>query len=442
MICFDSKLYEVKEVVFNEHQYSSTSSVEPFKLVKRHLAIKPNCISLIDYKTKELVKSEKMTDLKSWFSGENYYDLTPFFFQNQSVRRHHDSESSSTDGAMASMLKQQSDLLNKSRLRKLANLFNKNKINPNKNFLIHFRNMKWQLQIEDDESLKSITCILLDQSLDIGIDNNPLMLDLTITDHFQNRYKLFSTTSSQNNVRNSTVYYQFNHHQSQISNFYSKLRLNTVAMRASEKKSVFSSNSQKSKLEHSPSLANIAANQQHPEAISENGANCEPNTVDLSNKKASKVMNASIALQAFNINPNSQYESTMALGCVNSTSNMNSNTNAASLYLTSCAKPAKYEAEFQELQLILLWFPEEVAFRLTEVEYALFKQVHPSEYLRYASLNLNNAKSAMLAESAVSNNKTETIDQSDTKSIKLNNVSVKCVEDLLVRYKEVSCCFI
>ena len=399
-----------------------------------------------------------MTDLKSWFSGENYYDLTPFFFQN---RRHHDSESSSTDGTMASMLKQQADLLNSSRLHKLANLFNKNKINPNKNFLIHFRNMKWQLQIEDDESLKSITCILLDQSLDIGIDNNPLMLDLTITDHFQNRYKLFSTTSSQNNVRNSTVYYQFNHHQSQISNFYSKLRLNTVAsvaMRASQNKSVFSSNSQKSKLEHSPSLVNIAASQPHPDVISENGvdpantasaAATATATVDLSSsKKASKVMNASIALQAFNVNQNSQYDSTVALGCVNSTSNLNSSNNqVASLYLKSCAKPAKYEAEFQELQLILLWFPEEVAFRLTEVEYALFKQVHPSEYLRYASLNLNNAKSAMLAESAAaatvanvssSNNKSELADQSDTKSIKLNNVSVKCVEDLLVRYKEVS----
>ena len=62
-----------------------------------------------------------MTDLKSWFSGENYYDLTPFFFQNSSNNggtggdngsssRRNDSSSSSFDDAMVMMLKQQSDL--------------------------------------------------------------------------------------------------------------------------------------------------------------------------------------------------------------------------------------------------------------------------------------------------------------------------------------------
>lgn len=439
--CFDSKLYEVKEVIYNEQ-----SSSEPFKLVKRHLAIKPNRISLIDYKTKELVKTEQMTDLKSWFSGENYYDLTPFFFQNSSGRRRHESTSSSLDGTMASILKQQSDLLNSSRLRKFANLFNKNKINPDKNFLIHFRNMKWQLQIDDDDSLKSITCILLDQSLDIGIDSNPLMLDLTITDHFQNRYKLFSSTSSQQqNMRNSTVYF-LNHHQSQISNFYPKKRLtNTVATpRTSEKKSVFSSNSQKSRNDHSPSLSNAA--NQHPETHSEN-VNSIINTNSVGINEDRSKANKAISNQPISTNPVSHYESNNGLACVNSTTNINS-TNTNAFYLTSNMKPAKYEAEFQELQLVLLWFPEEVAFRLTEVEYELFKQVHPSEYLRYASLDINNVKSAMLAESSnkslLENSQVTTDPQSSpksttkSKSLKLNNVSTKSVEDLLVRYKEVN----
>ena len=48
------------------------------------------------------------------------------------------------------------------------------------------------------------------------------------------------------------------------------------------------------------------------------------------------------------------------------------------------------------------------------------------------------AAAATVANVSSSNNKSELADQSDTKSIKLNNVSVKCVEDLLVRYKEVS----
>ena len=67
---------------------------------------------------------------------------------------------------------------------------------------------------------------------------------------------------------------------------------------------------------------------------------------------------------------------------------------------TNCSKGAalyKYEAEFEELQLALLWFPEEVAYRLTEVEYDLFKQVHPSEYLRHATLDMNNFKSCASA---------------------------------------------
>lgn len=58
----------------------------------------------------------------------------------------------------------------------------------NKLFVIEFRTCKWYLQIDDFHSLKSITCILLDQSLDMGIDSNPLMLDLTISEHFQNRF--------------------------------------------------------------------------------------------------------------------------------------------------------------------------------------------------------------------------------------------------------------
>jgi hypothetical protein len=450
--CFDSKLYEVKEVIYNEKEQNNQSA-EPFKLVKRHLAIKHNRISLIDYKTKELIRTEKMTDLKSWFSGENYYDLTPFFFQNSSNNggggggatgsssRRNDSSSSSFDDAMVMMLKQQSDLINSSKLKKFMNFFNKNKINPNKNFLIHFRSMKWQLQIDDDESLKSITCILLDQSLDIGIDSNPLMLDLTITDQFQNKYKLFSSSSGSynQNIRNSTVCYQFNqHHQSQISNFYSKKRLTTVT-RNSQKKSVFSSNSQKSRNDHSPSFSNLNNQQQQPQ---------QPQQTDQTEQSIEDRHKSTANNKSQYPNPTSHYESTSNMIMNNNNNNTNNN-----FFMTSSSsvKPAKYESEFLELQLILLWFPEEVAFRLTDVEYELFKEVHPSEYLRYASLNINNIKSALLAETnnkllttnadppeqTTSNQETSTT-TTTIKPIKLNNVSTKTVEDLLVRYKEVS----
>ncbi len=44
--------------------------------------IKANKITLIDYKTKLFVKSQRITDLKSWFSGDGYYNLTPVFLLN------------------------------------------------------------------------------------------------------------------------------------------------------------------------------------------------------------------------------------------------------------------------------------------------------------------------------------------------------------------------
>ena len=60
-------------------------------------------------------------------------------------------------------------------------------------------NCKWYLQVDDFESLKSITCILLDQSL----DSNPLMLNLTISEHFKNKHKNY--TSSDKNFNNNRM---------------------------------------------------------------------------------------------------------------------------------------------------------------------------------------------------------------------------------------------
>jgi len=54
----------------------------------------------------------------------------------------------------------------------------------------------------------------------MGIDSNPLMLDLTISEHFQNRHKLFSPISPQNSGfqnRNSSTNNKF---QSATSNLH------------------------------------------------------------------------------------------------------------------------------------------------------------------------------------------------------------------------------
>lgn len=40
----------------------------------------------------------------------------------------------------------------------------------------------------------------------------------------------------------------------------------------------------------------------------------------------------------------------------------------------------------------MLWFPEELALKLTEVEYELFRKIPPAEYLRHATLDMNNFK--------------------------------------------------
>ena len=60
-----------------------------------------------------------------------------------------------------------------------------------------FRNSRWHLYIEDQASLKSITCLLLDQSLDLGINNNPLMFDSTLSEHFTT-HKHLITNKHQN----------------------------------------------------------------------------------------------------------------------------------------------------------------------------------------------------------------------------------------------------
>ena len=190
--CFGCVLFTVKEIVY---ETNTNTNVVTFKKVKRLLAIKPNKISLIDAKTKALVTSQRMTDLKSWYSGDGYYNLTPIFLLNSTsspfVQQQqppfmsaHASSSSSSPHTNPAV----------SFLAHLFRLTNANsRIDINKLFVIEFRTCKWHLQIDDFHSLKSITCILLDQSLDMGIDSNPLMLDLTISEHFQNRleYSIF-----------------------------------------------------------------------------------------------------------------------------------------------------------------------------------------------------------------------------------------------------------
>lgn len=185
--CFGCVLFTVKEIVY---ETNTNTGVVTFKKVKRLLAIKANKISLIDSKTKSLVTSQRMTDLKSWYSGDGYYNLTPIFLLNSSASPMMAGQQQPQQQPFINTAHASSSHTNPA-LNLLAYLFrfsNNSSIDMNKLFVIEFRTCKWHLQIDDFHSLKSITCILLDQSLDMGIDSNPLMLDLTISEHFQNRY--------------------------------------------------------------------------------------------------------------------------------------------------------------------------------------------------------------------------------------------------------------
>lgn len=212
--CFGCVMFTVKEIIFDNDNPTNTNGSVAFKKVKRLLALRPNKILLIDYKTKELIRSERMSDLKSWFSGDGYYNLTPMFLLHPQPQGVTEAQNRSNE------MNQQ--FLNQSFTSQFANLFRmgSNNFDMDKLFVIEFRSCKWHLQIDNFHSLKSITCILLDQSLDMGIDNNPLMLDLTISEHFQNRYMLTSPgTQTKNNGRTSASNFHSGH--GHISNFYS-----------------------------------------------------------------------------------------------------------------------------------------------------------------------------------------------------------------------------
>ena len=193
--CYGCVLFTVKEIVFDTPT-DGTGEQAPksvsFKKVKRLLAIRPNKISLIDHKT------------KSWFSGDGYYNLTPVFLLNPSLQTHEQQQQQSADNMPHTHHGQQQSFINNSLANQLANFFRlgSSTIDMDKLFVIEFRGCKWHLQIDNFHSLKSITCILLDQSLDMGIDSNPLMLDLTISEHYQNRYKLLAPTSHASNNNN------------------------------------------------------------------------------------------------------------------------------------------------------------------------------------------------------------------------------------------------
>ena len=197
--CFGSILFKVKEIVYDMSNMNKSDGLLSFKKVKRLLVIKPNKISLVDYKTKLLIKSQRMSDLKSWFSGDGYYNLTPMFLLNNpkpndlvdvsGVNHRENLNGSFSFGNHQLFSSNMHDNL-LSRLFQFR--FDSQSLDIEKLFVIEFRDCKWHLQIDDFQSLKSITCILLDQSLDMGIDNNPLMLDLTISEQYQNKYNIFS----------------------------------------------------------------------------------------------------------------------------------------------------------------------------------------------------------------------------------------------------------
>jgi hypothetical protein len=69
LCCYASILLTVKEIV-SIPSADECSTILSIKKVKRLLAIKSNKISIVDYKTKKLIRTQRISDLKSWCSGD------------------------------------------------------------------------------------------------------------------------------------------------------------------------------------------------------------------------------------------------------------------------------------------------------------------------------------------------------------------------------------
>jgi hypothetical protein len=476
--CFGCVLFTVKEIVYDYDDSNPNSFGYTFKKVKRLLAINPNNILLIDYKTKILIKSQRMADLKSWFSGDGYYNLTPLFMHSPSIVTNHRMSYNSDNASHKDSIhfrnnnqqqQQQQQNPHQSPSIALASMlrFNQKSIDMNKLFVIEFRNCKWHLQIDDFHSLKSITCILLDQSLDMGIDSNPLMLDLTISEHFQNRYKVFSPNNSPNNG---------GHFKSPTS---SKAKRSTAASLKSNLISTTNNLAINKLNTHNPSMAlknksvcidpinsNNSSNRKDLHLQSNSiVSHCNNITnVTISNDMIEEKKSKSSIIPAmfhhpasFGVNGPNDTNNPQTVTPTPTTAAISNNTICSSSINNktnmTLSQTYKYEQEFQELQMILLWFPEEVAIRLTDVEYELFKQVHPSEYLRHATLDMNNHKSSLIAEASANRARNEilstmsssldcntlnaSLDTDNSLIIEQPKVS-RSVQDLINRYKEVS----
>jgi hypothetical protein len=427
------------------------------KKVKRLLVIKPNKISLVDYKTKMLIKTQRMTDLKSWFSGDGYYNLTPMFLLNSQTNSSHQNQdlhdatnANRGDNANTSFSYGNTNQASGGGgssdnlfLRLLQFRFDSKSIDMDKLFVIEFRDCKWHLQIDDFQSLKSITCILLDQSLDMGIDSNPLMLDLTISEHYQNKYNIFSPgfASFSRNTNRNIFSTHATHYSSHFSNLNNKKPKNSAFVY---------SGAHNSKADQTNSVQ-----QQHPGAsisLNINNRNQSANFIEPDSESTATVhSNVGLGVSgATGLTPTAAPPvSSLFPNGSNQVNNQRMHTSNAqplnSFYSSNKQQNIayKYELEFQQLQLMLLWFPEEVAIRLTEVEYELFKQVPPIEYLRHATLDMNNFKTVNLSsnnsdsrKSKLKNDLTEEVSHAEVGAAPV--VYTKSVQDLIVRYKEVS----
>lgn len=347
-----------------------------------------------------------MSDLKNWYSGDGSYissNYGPVFLLNS----HHNVLRAFENGnSVKYSTVNKNDIINDNTQITTEQL-TANSIEISKLFIMEYRTSKWQLYIDDYLALKSIICILLDQSLDLGIDNNPLMLDLTISEHLQqNRNKKFNTNAL--NTFNGNLTKQ---------NF--KLLASKTSSRSVCDKP--SKNHEKSSISLIPAVSSVSGC-----IDAELSSDCYTTVNDAESNSIIKPSQSETKIQY-------------------TTSNANSNTvNNGLLWMNSFY----YAKEFEQLQALLLWFPEEVAYKLTEIEYELFKSVQPIEYLRHVSLDMANfkvtrltllkttttTKTATSPNIANTNQTTPTVD-SNNDNTKAQN---KTVQDLILRYKEVS----
>lgn len=311
------------------------------------LAIKSNKLLMLDFKTKTLLKQEKISDLVNWYSGVNML------------------RAANTLSTTIPL----DELINNKKTKKMLDI--------NRLLIIIFRtkiSSYWLLQIDNQSFMKSIQCLLLDYTLNLGIDNNLFSFDYTLKQHIAQFSSKINSPQKQQNASKTSRF-----------NIFKKTRLATTK----------ETNDPPSITIDPSSVASSVDTSLNPHIIIQD----DPYSCTSAYSYTTKTQNDESYLRITNPNAKKSYSS---ITCVSTASN---------------TYQLLYNKELTYYEQLLPYYPEEVAYLLTDVEYELFNNVKPIEYLRHIVLDYTSFM---------------------TQDYQHNCVPHKTIQDLIQRYKEVS----